>query len=68
MENKKTSSSSPIGFFDSGLGGLTILSEVYQMLPNEQLIYLADSKNAPYGKKSKEEIIALSIKNTEKLI
>ncbi len=68
MENIKTSSSSPIGFFDSGLGGLTILSEVYQMLPNEQLIYLADSKNAPYGKKSKEEIIALSIKNTEKLI
>ena len=68
MENKKTSSSSPIGFFDSGLGGLTILSEVYQMLPNEQLIYLADSKNAPYGKKSKEEIISLSIKNTEKLI
>ncbi|MCW8899030.1 MAG: glutamate racemase [Flavobacteriales bacterium] len=68
MDNNKTSSSSPIGFFDSGLGGLTILSEVYQMLPNEQLIYLADSKNAPYGKKSKEEIIALSIKNTEKLI
>ena len=68
MDNNKTSSSSPIGFFDSGLGGLTILSEVYQMLPNEQLIYLADSKNAPYGKKSKEEIISLSIKNTEKLI
>lgn len=65
---KKQSTTSPIGFFDSGLGGLTILSEVYQMLPNEQLIYLADSKNAPYGKKSKEEIIALSIKNTEKLI
>ncbi|MBL1233189.1 MAG: glutamate racemase [Flavobacteriales bacterium] len=68
MDNNKTSSSSPIGFFDSGLGGLTILSEVYQMLPNEQLIYLADSKNAPYGKKSKDEIISLSIKNTEKLI
>lgn len=58
----------PIGFFDSGLGGLTILSEVYQLLPNEQLIYLADSKNAPYGKKSTQEIIALSIKNTEKLL
>tara|TARA_R100000750_G_scaffold30200_1_gene19159 strand:+ start:72870 stop:73673 length:804 start_codon:yes stop_codon:yes gene_type:complete len=68
VDNNKTSSSSPIGFFDSGLGGLTILSEVYQMLPNEQLIYLADSKNAPYGKKSKDEIISLSIKNTEKLI
>ncbi len=65
---KKQSTTSPIGFFDSGLGGLTILSEVYHMLSNEQLIYMADSKNAPYGKKSKEEIIALSIKNTEKLI
>lgn len=63
-----SSSSNAIGFFDSGLGGLTILSEVCRTLPNEQLIYLADSKNAPYGKKSNEEIIALSIKNTEKLI
>lgn len=57
-----------IGFFDSGLGGLTILSEVNQLIPNEQLIYLADSKNAPYGKKTKEEIVRLSIKNTEKLL
>lgn len=65
---KKQSTTRPIGFFDSGLGGLTVLSEVYRMLPNEQLIYLADSKNAPYGKKSNQEIIALSIKNTEKLL
>ncbi|MDT8411992.1 MAG: glutamate racemase [Vicingaceae bacterium] len=64
----KQSSTGPIGFFDSGLGGLTILSEVHRILPNEQLIYLADSNNAPYGKKSKDEIIALSIKNTEKLL
>lgn len=57
-----------IGFFDSGLGGLTILAEVFKLLPNEHLIYLADSKNAPYGKKSTDEIIELSIKNTEKLL
>lgn len=69
MQNQiQTYPNYPIGFFDSGLGGLTILSEVYRMLPNEQLIYLADSKNAPYGKKSNQEIIALSIKNTEKLL
>jgi glutamate racemase len=69
MQNQiQTYPNYPIGFFDSGLGGLTVLSEIYHLLPNEHLIYLADSKNAPYGKKSKEEIIALSIKNTEKLL
>jgi len=69
MQNQiQTYPNYPIGFFDSGLGGLTVLSEIYHLLPNEHLIYLADSKNAPYGKKSNQEIIALSIKNTEKLL
>ena len=58
----------PIGIFDSGVGGLTIYKEIHQLLPNERIIYLADSKNAPYGEKPKEEIIALSIKNTEFLL
>lgn len=58
----------PIGIFDSGVGGTSILKEVQKMLPNESSIYLADSKNAPYGEKSPEEIIELSIKNTEFLI
>lgn len=58
----------PIGVFDSGVGGTSIWKEIFQLLPNENTIYLADSKNAPYGNKSKEEIIQLSIKNTEKLI
>lgn len=58
----------PIGLFDSGIGGFTIWSAVNSLLPNEDTIYLADSKNAPYGVKSKNEIIALSIKNTEYLI
>ena len=62
------SNSNPIGFFDSGVGGTSIWREVIQLLPHENSIYLADSKNAPYGEKSKEEIIALSIKNTEKLL
>ncbi|MBW6482999.1 MAG: glutamate racemase [Vicingaceae bacterium] len=69
MQNQiQTYPNYPIGFFDSGLGGLTVLAEIYHLLPNEHLIYLADSKNAPYGEKSKKEIIALSIKNTEKLL
>lgn len=59
---------SPIGMFDSGIGGITIYKEVHQLLPNENIIYLADSKNAPYGEKSKQEIIDLSIKNTEFLL
>ncbi len=58
----------PIGLFDSGIGGTSIWKEVHSLLPNENTIYLADSKNAPYGLKSKEEIIALSSKNTELLL
>ncbi|KAB1156223.1 glutamate racemase [Flavobacterium luteum] len=58
----------PIGLFDSGIGGTSIWSAIHELLPNEDTIYLADSKNAPYGKKAKEEIIALCIKNTEFLL
>ena len=58
----------PIGLFDSGIGGTSIWKAIHELMPNESTIYLADSKNAPYGKKSKEEIIALSKKNTELLL
>src|SRR5690554_6123681 len=58
----------PIGIFDSGVGGTSIWKEIHKLLPNENTIYLADSKHAPYGQKSKDEIIDLSIKNTEKLL
>lgn len=58
----------PIGFFDSGVGGTSIWKEMIKILPNENCIYLADSVNAPYGKKSKDEIIALSEKNTDFLL
>ena len=58
----------PIGLFDSGIGGTSIWKEIQELLPNENTIYLADSQNAPYGQKTKDEIIALSIKNTELLL
>ncbi|GGD12963.1 glutamate racemase [Flavobacterium orientale] len=58
----------PIGLFDSGIGGTSIWKEIHQLLPNENTIYLADSKNAPYGSKSKKEIQSLSFKNTELLL
>lgn len=58
----------PIGLFDSGVGGTSIWKEVNQLLPNESTLYLADSLNAPYGYKTVEEIVSLSIKNTEFLL
>ena len=61
-------SNKPIGIFDSGVGGTSIWKEIHALMPNEHTIYLADSKNAPYGPKGKEQITALSIKNTELLI
>ena len=45
-----------IGIFDSGIGGVTVLREIIKVLPNENYIYYSDSKNNPYGDKSKEEI------------
>jgi glutamate racemase len=57
-----------IGFFDSGVGGLTIWNEIVKSLPYEDTIYIADSVNAPYGIKSKHEVQELSIQNTERLI
>lgn len=49
----------PICFFDSGIGGSTILKEVIKLLPNENYVYYADSKNNPYGNKTKEELFGI---------
>ena len=62
------SNTAPIGIFDSGIGGTSIWKKIHALLPNEHTIYLADSKHAPYGNKTKDEIIALAIKNTEFLL
>ena len=61
-------SNQPIGIFDSGVGGTSIWREIHSILPFEDSIYLADSKNAPYGNRTKSEITELSIKNTELLL
>jgi glutamate racemase len=58
----------PIGVFDSGLGGLSVWQELIKLMPNEDIIYFADSGNCPYGNKTKAEIIDLSIRNTNFLI
>src|SRR5437764_129738 len=49
-------SSLPIGIFDSGIGGLTVLQKAIQALPAENFIYYADTVHVPYGSKSKEEV------------
>lgn len=51
-------SSAPIGFLDSGIGGITVLNEAIRLLPNENYLFFSDSKNNPYGDKSDGEIIS----------
>ena len=58
----------PIGFFDSGVGGLSVLREAVKLMPNEHYVYFGDSKNAPYGVKKVEEIKDLTYKAVEFLI
>jgi glutamate racemase len=51
------SSESPVGVFDSGVGGLSILQALQQQLPNEAFVYLADSAHAPYGERDEEFVL-----------
>lgn len=51
----------PIGVFDSGIGGLTVVKELTKLLPNERIIYFGDTARVPYGNKSKETIIHYSL-------
>lgn len=64
MDNKNR----PIGFFDSGVGGLSVMKEAIQVMPNENYIYFGDSKNAPYGVKSVEEVRDLTFNAVEFLL
>lgn len=58
----------PVGFMDSGLGGLSVLKEAIRLMPAEDFIYYGDSKNAPYGTKDTSEIRRLTFDVVEKLI
>lgn len=57
MDDKKLSK--PVAFFDSGVGGLTVLNEALQSMPHERYIYYADSANLPYGPRTADEIARL---------
>ncbi len=54
----------PIGVFDSGIGGLTVVKEVIKLLPDEDIVYFGDTARVPYGIKSRETIIKFSLENT----
>lgn len=62
------STDSPIGLFDSGVGGLTVASAIRLALPSEKMIYFGDTAHLPYGDKSKETIISYSLGITEFLL
>ncbi|MGN0467082.1 MAG: glutamate racemase [Lachnospiraceae bacterium] len=58
----------PVAVFDSGLGGISVLREMVKLLPNEDYLYFGDTKHAPYGTKTKEEVRILSENNVEMLL
>src|ERR1700730_14663161 len=62
MGNNKRLSLAPIGVFDSGVGGLTILTTLRKTLPYEDYIYIGDTAHVPYGARSEEEISDLALK------
>lgn len=61
-------SHSPIGIFDSGIGGLTVAHAIKQLLPNESMVYFGDTAHLPYGDKSEAAIQAYSIKIADVLL
>lgn len=68
MLKKNNSSKNPIGVFDSGIGGLTVAKSLFEILPNENIIYLGDTARLPYGTKSKETVTKYSIEITKFLL
>ena len=58
----------PIAVLDSGVGGISVLRELVRQMPNENFLYFGDSKNAPYGEKSPEEVLDLTRENLKALL
>lgn len=66
--NKEKLKNRPIGFMDSGVGGLSVLREAVRVLPSEDFIYFGDSANAPYGTRTVKDIRELTFSAVEKLM
>ena len=67
-EKRPRRNSSPIGVFDSGVGGLTVLRALRRQLPNESFVYLGDTARLPYGTKSRDSVLRYSIQASEFLM
>ena len=61
-------SENPIGIMDSGMGGISVLREITKLMPNENYIFYGDSKNAPYGSRSTQEIYELTSDVVDKML
>jgi glutamate racemase len=64
----RPSRQSPIGIFDSGLGGLTVVREIHRLMPHEDLIYLGDTARVPYGTKSPATVCRFACEDTQFLV
>src|SRR5574344_1254604 len=58
----------PIGVFDSGIGGLTVVRQIRNILPKEEIFYLGDTARVPYGTKSQETVIRFACEDAQFLI
>jgi len=65
---QRDNSKKSIGIFDSGIGGLTVVKEIVNLLPGEKLVYLGDTARVPYGIKSKDTVIRYALSNAEFLL
>ena len=58
----------PIGIFDSGMGGLTVMRAIREALPHEKLVYLGDTARLPYGTKSAETVVRYALQAADALV
>ncbi len=65
---RKVSDELPVGIFDSGVGGLTVMKEIIKLLPGENIIYFGDTARVPYGTRSSGTVTRYSMQNTEFLM
>jgi glutamate racemase len=65
---RKVSDELPVGIFDSGVGGLTVMKEIIELLPGENIIYFGDTARVPYGTRSSGTVTRYSMQNTEFLM
>ena len=66
MDNDKKSL--PVGVFDSGLGGISVLRRLVKVLPDEDFIFYGDSANAPYGSRTADDILQLTENAADRLL